>query len=89
MFVTNKGRSVATSMLMTYETYGMLDMICVGENFKMLVPASVNFVANILKLSPTVSHQHHDVTNMLVAPISWQIAVKIVENQKEISHYPS
>ena len=33
----------------------------------------LNSVANILKMSPTVSHQHHNVTNMTVAlpTITW------------------
>ena len=36
----------------------------------------LNSVANILKLSPTVSHQHHNVTNMTVAEnLTWIFSI--------------
>ena len=41
-----------------------------GTNIQKMSP-NINFVANILKLSPTVSHQHQNVTNMTVAAILW------------------
>ena len=37
-----------------------------GTNTQKISP-DLNSVANILKLSPAVSHQHHNVTNMTVA----------------------
>ena len=37
---------------------------CVGDNFQMLVTVSAILVTNIQKLSPTLSHQHYEVTNI-------------------------
>ena len=44
----------------------------------------LNSVANILKLSPTVSHQHQNITNMPVAKLK---AIKVTFCQKAEEYY--